>query len=204
MKRFNPTPQRVVRPGESLVEMVVVMSVIAGLASLSWPTIRNSMSKSRLQSAAKQVSADLSKARLLAIESGVAQEFRYQPDQSCYEIAPRSTSDVEHQTVAVNPSAETSEEEQSQSEIHRELMDGLKFVLHGQQESPRQETIVASAESEWSKPIVFFPNGRASQATVELEGDEGMRVEIQLNGMTGTTKLGRLQKMESRTTDHKD
>ena len=199
MKTFIPTPERQKRRGESLVEMVVVMSVIAGLASMSWPTVRNSMNKSRLQSAAKQVSADLSKARLLAIETGVAQEFRYQPEQSCYEIAPRATSDMEQQSVTVSESAEIDEESENPSEIHRELMDGFKFVLHDQQQVPPRETVIASADSEWSKPIVFFPNGRASQATVELEGDQGMRVEILLNGMTGTTKLGTLHKMESQT-----
>lgn len=55
MKTFIPTPERQKRRGESLVEMVVVMSVIAGLASMSWPTVRNSMNKSRLQSAASRI-----------------------------------------------------------------------------------------------------------------------------------------------------
>ncbi|MCA9018382.1 MAG: hypothetical protein KDA77_23880, partial [Planctomycetaceae bacterium] len=84
MKNFIPTPNEVSskRRGESLAEMVVVMSVIVGMASMSWPTIRNSLSKSQLQSAAKQVSADMSKARLTAIQTGVPQEFRFQPDQS--------------------------------------------------------------------------------------------------------------------------
>lgn len=195
MNKFIPTPaEKNKRRGESLAEMVVVMSVIVGMASMSWPSIRNSLSKSQLQSAAKQVSSDLSKARLNAIQTGVPQEFRYQPDRNCYEIEPRTTSELKG-TASELATDDAAAHPEDDSAIHRELADGLKFILaEGKSEEPR-ETLLASA-GEWSDPIIFYPNGRASQAEFGLEGDHGMRVEIRLNGMTGTTKLGSLHKTE--------
>lgn len=183
------------RRGESLAEMVVVMSVIVGMASMSWPTIRNSLSKSQLQSAAKQVSADLSKARLTAIQTGVPQEFRFQVDQNAYEIAPRMR--VTAHAAAAGVESATEDSEDSEDAIQHQLADGLKFIIaKPEEEAAPQETILASADATWSEPIIFYPNGRASQAAFELEGDQGMRVEIKLNSMTGTPKLGSLQKPE--------
>lgn len=195
MKNFIPTPTNVSskRRGESLAEMVVVMSVIVGMASMSWPTIRNSLSKSQLQSAAKQVSADMSKARLTAIQTGVPQEFRFQPDQNAYEIAPRIEGTLNAAAKGMVTDADVEAEDESAG--HRELSEGLKFILADSHSQESEETVLASA-GEWSDPIIFYPNGRASQASFRLEGDQGMRVEIRLNGMTGTTKLGSIHKSE--------
>lgn len=197
MNKFIPAPPcQHKRRGESLAEMVVVMSVIVGMASMSWPTIRNSMSKSQLQSAAKQVSADLSKARLTAIQTGVPQEFRFQMDQNAYEISPRLISTLDAAKSASQKSAETATESEEVEVTHKQLSDGLKFTMGKRSEEKQEETLLASADTEWSRPIVFFPNGRASQAAFELEGDQGLRVEIRLNAMTGATKLGSPQKSE--------
>lgn len=194
MKKFIPTSEmNRKRRGESLAEMVVVMSVIVGMASMSWPSIRSSLNKSQLQSAAKQVSADLSKARLTAIQTGVPQQFRFQPEQKCYEIAPKVVGDLNAAAQEVSTGDEGQSEEESL--VQGELSEGLKFIIADAKEEQTEETVLASA-GEWSDPIIFYPNGRASQATFELEGDEGMRVEIRLNGMTGTTKLGSLHKTE--------
>lgn len=197
MNKFIPAPPcQYKRRGESLAEMVVVMSVIVGMASMSWPTIRNSMSKSQLQSAAKQVSADLSKARLTAIQTGVPQEFRFQMDQNAYEISPRLISTLNAAKSASQERAETATESEEAEVTHKELADGLKFTMGKRSEEKQEETLLASVDTEWSRPIVFFPNGRASQAAFELEGDQGLRVEIRLNAMTGATKLGSPQKSE--------
>lgn len=197
MNKFIPAPPcQHKRRGESLAEMVVVMSVIVGMASMSWPTIRNSMSKSQLQSAAKQVSADLSKARLTAIQTGVPQEFRFQMDQNAYEISPRLISTLDAAKSASQESAETATESEEVEVTHKQLSDGLKFTMGKRSEEKQEETLLASADTEWSRPIVFFPNGRASQAAFELEGDQGLRVEIRLNAMTGAAKLGSPQKFE--------
>lgn len=193
MKKFIPTSEmNRKRRGESLAEMVVVMSVIVGMASMSWPSIRSSLNKSQLQSAAKQVSAELSKARLTAIQTGVPQQFRFQPEQKCYEIAPRIVGDL---NAAAKGKLTDEEQAREESMVQRELSEGLKFIIAEAKTAEAEETVLASA-GEWSDPIIFYPNGRASQATFELEGNEGMRVEIRLNGMTGTTKLGSLHKTE--------
>ncbi|MFO1021178.1 MAG: hypothetical protein U0903_10835 [Planctomycetales bacterium] len=193
MKRIVAQTPRNKRRGESLFEVVVVMSVMVGLASMSWPTLRASLSKNELQSAARQVASDMSKARLKAMESGVPYEFRYQPDQRKYEItalhAPEAT--VAKDEGAQAPAEATTAEEPEK--ICRELSEGLKFVAAqlAKEEEAAKPVELASADTEWSRPIVFYPNGRSSTGRLELEGARDFRVEIKLNSLTGAPSRGR-------------
>jgi hypothetical protein len=50
----------------------------------------------------------------------------------------------------------------------------------------------------WSAPIVFFPNGRSSDARIRLAGSGGFSVEISLRGLTGSTRIGPLERIEER------
>lgn len=90
----NRTPRRSSkRAGYTLTEMVIVAGVLAALAGLSWPALRGPLNKSRLRNAAKQVRVDLAKTRLKAIQTGVAHQFRYQPGDNQFEIAPLTAED---------------------------------------------------------------------------------------------------------------
>ena len=73
-----------------MMEMVVVMSVLAGMAALSWPMLKSPLDKMRLQAAAQEVTTELSKARLKAMQSGVAQVFRFQPNTGKFQITAAS------------------------------------------------------------------------------------------------------------------
>jgi hypothetical protein len=46
---------------------------------------------------------------------------------------------------------------------------------------------------DWSTPIVFYPNGRTSNAEIELIGDRDYRIQLQLRGVTGAIVVGELQ-----------
>nr|WP_231742544.1 hypothetical protein [Polystyrenella longa] len=65
-----------------------MLSLIIVVSTLAWPSLRTTLQRTELESAAKQVSHELSQIRLKAIESGVAQKFRFQPGKGIYEITP--------------------------------------------------------------------------------------------------------------------
>ena len=78
------------RHGYSLGELLIVLAILTALAGLSWPSVRGSLSKSRLQDSARQVRTELAKTRLKAIRTGVPHRFRFQLDGSQFEVGPQT------------------------------------------------------------------------------------------------------------------
>ncbi|MCP5113935.1 MAG: prepilin-type N-terminal cleavage/methylation domain-containing protein, partial [bacterium] len=77
------------RRGFTLVEMLVVLTILGLLVGMSWPSVHRLLSRSRVKEAAKQVRTELGEARLRAIESGTPQVFRFQPGTSFFEVRPK-------------------------------------------------------------------------------------------------------------------
>jgi Tfp pilus assembly protein FimT len=187
------------RSGYTLSEVLLVLGVIAGVAALAQPALRSSLGDSRLRSAARQVRTELAKARLKAMQSGLAQCFRYQLDNGRFEVIPAeamaeelngtfNSGDSSQQQMAslettgpqnassgLQPEAEPA----AAKVVQQDLPDGVLF-------DPVEEHLTAAVDEEgWSDPIVFYPNGRAADATIRLRGERGAVVDVSLRGLTG-------------------
>ena len=75
--------------GYTLLEMIVVLAIVASFLAIALPAVFRPLTKAELRDAAQQVQAALLDARTRAVESGVAQEFRYEPGGRRYEIRAR-------------------------------------------------------------------------------------------------------------------
>jgi prepilin-type N-terminal cleavage/methylation domain-containing protein len=60
------------RSGLTLIELIVVLSILAGVVALAWPSLRKSLAASALQDAARQVQSEIRWAQAEAIRSGQA------------------------------------------------------------------------------------------------------------------------------------
>ncbi|MGD9644389.1 MAG: prepilin-type N-terminal cleavage/methylation domain-containing protein [Pirellulales bacterium] len=76
------------RAGFTLVELLLVMALVVVLLGMSYPTLRRSLGSYRLREAAKTMRAQVARARLAAIESGVPQELRFVPGEGVFRLAP--------------------------------------------------------------------------------------------------------------------
>ena len=178
------------RAGFTLSEMLVVLGVLVVVTALAQPAIRATLSENRLRSAAKQVRVELVKARLKAVQSGVAQRFRYQVGKNVFEVAPAQ---AEVETAAARGLAGRRESEIDQSApaggVHLEesgeqtLPDGVCFAEELTIEPDEEQPAVD--EEGWSPPIVFYPNGRTANASIRLKGDGNSVVDVSLRGLTG-------------------
>ncbi len=80
-------PHSAVRRGAyTLLELVIVLSVFGLLAGVSWPLLMRPWSKSRVQQAARELSRELLRTRLNAIEQGQVFRLRWRPGTAEYDI----------------------------------------------------------------------------------------------------------------------
>lgn len=81
------------KKGFTLIELVIVISIMAILTGIGIPTFQNLLDKNKLNSALNQVEADLRKAQTMAKASGADYEVLFIPDKNVYYIYEhRSTS----------------------------------------------------------------------------------------------------------------
>ena len=72
--------------GYTLVEMLIVCAVLAALAGLSWPALRGTLAKARLQQAADDLQTTLRKTRTRAISGGEPIALQYEPGGRRYRV----------------------------------------------------------------------------------------------------------------------
>lgn len=195
--------------GYTLLEMIIVTAVVVSLVALSIPAMQTSLGTGELGDAAKRVRLHLAKARLRAIESGELYQFRYRPGGRRFQIGPGpSQGDREGGLSFVSSSAPLPAAagdgygsgggpKMADQPLEDELPDGTRF--DDPQPAHRTPDELPSFDpgstarldnQRWSKPIVFYPNGRTSNARIQILGRRDTHVELRLRGITGTVKVG--------------
>ena len=202
--------------GYTLLEMIIVLAIVASLSAMVVPALRGPLAKSRLRDAAKQVRLELARARLDAIESGVAQTFRFQPGTRRFEVAPKQTapfmssrpsfdigvsgSGIEFgsSTTSATPSSPVALSEESTEQA---LPDGVFFYGQQAAQSPADglddDLTFDSGGANWSTPIVFYPNGRTSNTVIRLVGERSFFVDVTMRGLTGSVTIAPLRRAEA-------
>lgn len=173
-----------------LLELLIVLAVLAGVAAISWPAVRGMMAKSEIQTAAKQVRAALARARLDAMESESVRQFRCQPGTGRFEIAGlQASADGKTQDASADAA-----ERISASPVQSVLPSGVRFESPDSlaAETPGGRDSAPALEAEdWSAPLLFFPNGRTSNAKLRLRGRQNHVIQVSLRGVTGTVTIGK-------------
>ena len=49
------------------------------------------------------------------------------------------------------------------------------------------------SDADWSEPVLLFPNGRSSNATIRLYGADNMYINVTLRGVVGVARVGQVQ-----------
>lgn len=212
MRSRTLRPKR--RSGYTLFEMLMVQALLVAMVAASWPALRSPLGKSQLVDAAKQLRVELIKARHRAIETGVAQQFRYQPGADVYEIAPagkkKSTKNesvsLSSRTISESRSSSLDANDETETVTCRKLPSDVCFsdgAMKDESDSEQVSEAVAeetkpertteswsTGDEEWSSPVVFHPNGRTSNAKISLRGASDFEIEVSLRGLTGIASIG--------------
>jgi hypothetical protein len=188
----------------TLFEVVLVTALLVVVGSLVVPVFTGSFSSVRLRRAGDQVLSRWAHARARAVETGETQQFRFTPATGAYTVEPWAL--IPEEQTAGRPTRSRDAKTQAESQIEDAELglltaaDGTakttgilpapitfltgQIVAAGAAESERDASLRSPGADE-TTPILFYPDGSSSDASVTLASDSGQYVRLTLRGLTG-------------------
>ncbi len=198
------------RGGLTLLELLIVLAIVGLLVGMSWPSMRRLLNRSRVKEAAKHVRTELGAARLRAIESGTPQVFRFRPGTGFFEVRPKeeettgpavlksALEQMSDESVDTEPL--TGAEIVNTAAYEKYLPEGMLFAGQEVAKEPAEmaeeqgliglSTAEMTEQQNWSEPIVFYPNGRTSNARIRVTDGQRYTIDVSLRGLTGAVRVG--------------
>jgi type II secretory pathway pseudopilin PulG len=175
-----------VRQAFTLFEVLLVLTLLVIIGSLIMPLFESGFASVRLRRATDQLLAAWSETRVRAIETGQIQQFRYQPATGNYrsepwypeEVAPAIAEPVEPVADVVLP-----------EEVVFVEGDVASYdPVAGDQVTPLGQ----GGSGVWSSPVLFFPDGSTSAATILLRNERQVFQRATLRALTGVGRASEL------------
>jgi prepilin-type N-terminal cleavage/methylation domain-containing protein len=173
-----------VRRGFTLLEVALVLALLVVIMGLVWPALEGTFDAQRLKSAADQLRADFTQARVTAMNTGRPQLLSFDAASGRYAVVPvddGTATDPFSLPVEVAPAG-------AAPFAGRPLPEGVTFhaiaVLDDVPPPPSASAAVTTHS------IYFHPDGTTSSARVTLSGDRAMFIDVRLRGLTGATAVG--------------
>ncbi len=184
------------RLGLTLVEVILVLALLVVIGAISAPMMEGSFSRARLWHSGDLLRAAWTKSRLAAMDSGQTQAFRMEIRGGHYQLSVwDSVQAAAGQTPAmptVTPSAD--DDPGFSAEFADDcLPEGVVFA--SAQIAPTTQLDAgppAVVTSGWSPPILFYPDGTTSDASVLLADQREQTLRLTLRGLTGIAYPGEI------------
>ncbi len=185
----------------TLIEVLLVLALLVTLAAITWPALDRPMANQRLRKAADTVRVAWAKARIRAMSTGQTLVFRCTLDSDEYTIESQPGPESVESMSSSNDgqfdetvSDSTTLTDPLSSKTHQ-LPENIRFV-DGEVTFDTRATILGEASEETANsglgvdPILFFPDGTTTTATLTLENQYERRIELSLRGLTGVISVG--------------
>lgn len=192
------------RAGFTLLEVLLVLSVLVVIFSISWPSVARYMGEEAIRDSAQMVQSAAAGTRIKAIDTGLAYQFRYEPNGRRFAVIPLDPPEnIDTTTIASVTNSGRSEYPVLSGEIDESCRfispeDG--FLSSAVVEQLPREAFANLPDAfdlsttAWAPPIVFYSDGTATDAIFRIL-DEGQRsVELSVRGLTGAVSAGDLER----------
>ncbi len=210
----SPLANRRGRSAFTMMELMLVMAILAAIAAMSWPAVSRAYEGLRLKKAGEQLQAAFGHARVQAMTSGVSQVFTFQPGTGQYTVSSLQdgSETTESDSAAASSSSATISPSPSSTPAAApagssvttgdngsgcvyQLPDGYLFagsqrVLDSRAATAESEISGNSTSSADTPPVLFYPDGTASEAVVTISNPTGRSISVTLRGLTGVARMG--------------
>ena len=194
------------RRGFTLLEMLLVLAILVAVAALAAPALRGAIQSARLRAAGDTIRTEWTRAHVKAMKTGRIQVFRYELGGVKYSIQPWIAGDDALEGSSQSDTgfgvADQTQDAANLGAGH-ELPEGTMFAAGDAVVESRSLAIEQTAmeatqfESEWSRPVLFYPDGSTSDAFVVIANENKVGLKVTLRGMTGTSTLGEIMDLEA-------
>ena len=188
------------RAGFTLLELLLVLAVLVTLASLSWPQMMRYMEENALKQSVETVRRELAATRIMAIESGLTYQFRFEPTSQAFVVLPFDRPEtVATDSQTASPSKVKTGTGRLSSDCQFEPATDKSGQLMGGQ---RLDDIWLAmlqdgalyTQTVWSQPILFRPNGESQDARLVVRDKVGNTIELTVRGLTGAVRVQRMRR----------
>lgn len=191
-------PRKATRSGLKQTEILIGVAVVIGSVLIAWPVIRGALRIHHLRDGSKSVEAACTEARLSAIGTAQIYAFRYKPESPYFLIEAVPPADpnemldfskIEEQTPTGDLRPDTAIDWEREGQT---LPSGVVFVTvedrsdHG--DLILNDLLPGNLEAP-KKPLLLYPDGTTTNATIILHNDEGYYAEVVLDGLGGTVSV---------------
>ena len=189
----RPAPIAVLRPGRAgftLVEILLVITLLAVLAAAAVPAALRVFDDYALKESGEAIRDDLARARLSAVQEGIEYHFRVEPNGTRWVVIPGE------RDVAADPDAPPAYVPVRSGQLPSEVTfvsDAPASQIGGQLDPSLFEGLpdgAALAQLQWSDPLVFLPDGTAAGGTVTVGDDEQRVLSVAVRPLTGAASVG--------------
>jgi prepilin-type N-terminal cleavage/methylation domain-containing protein len=217
--------------GMTLIELLLVLAILVLVAAISLPSLRGTLRNQQLTRAGDLVRIEWARAHVQAMKTGRIQMFRYQVGGQGFRVEPWAAGDdmlesaTPQDASGMNPLAAPAGFGASAGNPQQQLPPNIKVDESGNPESDRyrlpeeitfavgdarnesralkiEQTIVETERSvEWSRPILFYPDGSTSDAFVIVASPQQVGVRVELRGLTGTATVSEIAAVDELTAE---
>lgn len=182
---------------------MVALAIMVILASLAAPAIGRAWERYRVKLAGDQLRAAIGHAHYEAMRTGQIQVLRFEMGGSSYYLQPWMAGDETINVSAEEAYEQSTPQYQVKPVQEKKLPEDVTFefaeakfdtrALEIEDEANKQQTAI----TQWSQPILFYPDGTSSQAQVTVANARGEAVQITLRKLTGLATVSELTTLES-------
>lgn len=188
-----------------------MLALLVIVAAISLPVFSGMLRSQRLRSAAESVRTEWMRAHIQAMKTGRIHVYRFENGDRHFEIIPwvadddalESAANAEADLMSVSmATASGTSAGGVELEEGPGLPEGVLFV-GGEANADSRGLTVAEAltgsggtDGQWGPPVLFYPDGTATDAYVIVANDQQQAVRIDLRGLTGLASVGEIMSLE--------
>jgi prepilin-type N-terminal cleavage/methylation domain-containing protein len=180
--------------GFTLIEVILVMVILVIIAAMTFPSMMGAYGRSQLRGGGDVVRAALLRTRLAAMDTGQAHVFRCLINGGEFQVVSIPEVIASGGQVA-NPTGNPIEDTGDWRLDFTHLPAGITFAKLDAAPSQLVAAMFTTLQSStWAGPVVFYPDGTSTDATVLLKNENQSTIRVTLRGLTGTVTMGEIGK----------